>query len=137
MQALWPRRSSTSGGIDVVGEQRRASAAPPTLAEMTDEQWSKVIDVTLTGTMRCMRAALRADDRAGFGGDRQQRLGARLAGPGRPVPLRRGQGRRDGAHPLRGDRGRAGRRPHQRRRAEPGHAPVPRQGHHATSCWPS
>ena len=29
-----------------------------TLAEMTDEQWSKVIDVTLTGTMRCMRAAL-------------------------------------------------------------------------------
>jgi 3-oxoacyl-[acyl-carrier protein] reductase len=29
-----------------------------TLAEMTDEQWSKVLDVTLTGTMRCMRAAL-------------------------------------------------------------------------------
>ena len=29
-----------------------------TLAEMADEQWSKVIDVTLTGTMRCMRAAL-------------------------------------------------------------------------------
>jgi 3-oxoacyl-[acyl-carrier protein] reductase len=29
-----------------------------TLAEMADDQWSKVIDVTLTGTMRCMRAAL-------------------------------------------------------------------------------
>ncbi len=29
------------------------------LIEMTDEQWFKVIDVTLNGTMRCTRAALR------------------------------------------------------------------------------
>jgi 3-oxoacyl-[acyl-carrier protein] reductase len=29
------------------------------LVEMTDEQWSTVLDVTLTGTFRCMRAALR------------------------------------------------------------------------------
>ena len=29
------------------------------LVEMTDEQWSRVLDVTLTGTMRCTRAALR------------------------------------------------------------------------------
>lgn len=29
------------------------------LVEMTDSQWSKVIDVSLTGTMRCMRAAMR------------------------------------------------------------------------------
>ncbi len=28
------------------------------LVDMTDAQWSKVLDVTLTGTMRCMRAAL-------------------------------------------------------------------------------
>lgn len=28
------------------------------LTEMTDEQWSRVLDVTLTGTMRCTRAAL-------------------------------------------------------------------------------
>ena len=69
------------------------------------------------------------DDRARVGRDRQQRLGGRLAGPGRPVPLRRGQGRGDGAHPLRGDRGGAGRRPDQRRRAEPRHAPVPLEGH--------
>ena len=26
---------------------------------MTDEQWDLVLDVTLTGTFRCMRAALR------------------------------------------------------------------------------
>ena len=30
-----------------------------TLTEMTDEQWSMVLDVTLTGTMRMTRAALR------------------------------------------------------------------------------
>src|SRR5688572_16049240 len=30
-----------------------------TVLEMTDEQWSRVLDVTLTGTFRCTRAALR------------------------------------------------------------------------------
>ena len=35
------------------------SAARPTLVDMTDEQWNKVLDVTLTGTFRCTRAALR------------------------------------------------------------------------------
>ena len=29
------------------------------LVDMTDEQWSKVLDVSLTGTFRCTRAALR------------------------------------------------------------------------------
>ncbi len=29
------------------------------LVDMTDEQWHKVLDITLTGTMRCTRAALR------------------------------------------------------------------------------
>lgn len=29
-----------------------------TLTEMTDAQWHRVLDVTLTGTMRCLRAAL-------------------------------------------------------------------------------
>ena len=29
------------------------------LVDMTDEEWSRVLDVTLTGTMRCTRAALR------------------------------------------------------------------------------
>jgi 3-oxoacyl-[acyl-carrier protein] reductase len=29
------------------------------LVDMTDEQWSSVLDVTLNGTFRCMRAALR------------------------------------------------------------------------------
>src|SRR4029078_5547739 len=29
------------------------------IVEMTDEQWHAVLDVTLTGTFRCTRAALR------------------------------------------------------------------------------
>ncbi len=37
------------------------------LVDMTDEQWHKIVDVTLTGTFRCTRAALRVlcDQRAG------------------------------------------------------------------------
>jgi len=30
-----------------------------TVVEMTDDQWQRVLDVTLTGTFRCTRAALR------------------------------------------------------------------------------
>jgi 3-oxoacyl-[acyl-carrier protein] reductase len=37
------------------------------LVEMTDEQWAKVIDVTLTGTFRCTRAALKLMRPAGAG----------------------------------------------------------------------
>jgi 3-oxoacyl-[acyl-carrier protein] reductase len=37
------------------------------LVDMTDEQWSKVLDVTLTGTMRCTRAALRIMREQGSG----------------------------------------------------------------------
>jgi 3-oxoacyl-[acyl-carrier protein] reductase len=38
------------------------------LAEMTDEQWSRVLDVTLNGTMRCTREALRRLRLQGTGG---------------------------------------------------------------------
>jgi 3-oxoacyl-[acyl-carrier protein] reductase len=38
------------------------------LTEMTDEQWSVVLDVTLTGTMRCTREALRRLRERGQGG---------------------------------------------------------------------
>ncbi|MFG2140034.1 SDR family oxidoreductase [Streptomyces sp. NPDC048650] len=38
------------------------------LVEMTDEQWDKVIDVTLNGTFRATRAALRRMRAAGNGG---------------------------------------------------------------------
>jgi 3-oxoacyl-[acyl-carrier protein] reductase len=37
------------------------------LADMTDEQWSSVLEVTLYGTMRCTRAAVRRMTAAGSG----------------------------------------------------------------------
>ena len=37
------------------------------LVDMTDEQWDRVLDITLTGTMRCMRATLRHMYAAGAG----------------------------------------------------------------------
>ena len=39
-------------------QQRRPRWDRP-LVDMTDEQWSTVLDITLTGTFRCIRAALR------------------------------------------------------------------------------
>ena len=38
------------------------------LVDMTDDQWGRVVDVTLTGTMRCTREALRRLRDAGQGG---------------------------------------------------------------------
>ncbi|MHB1709995.1 MAG: SDR family oxidoreductase [Acidimicrobiales bacterium] len=38
------------------------------IVDMTDEQWSKVLDITLTGTFRCSRAALRHLYARGRGG---------------------------------------------------------------------
>ena len=37
------------------------------LVDMSDEQWNRVLDISLTGTMRCMRAALRHMYDAGTG----------------------------------------------------------------------
>ena len=106
MQALFaggePRSSAR---IDVLVNNAGLGGTAE-LLEMTDEQWNVVLDVTLTGTFRCTRAALRHMYRERPRRDRQQRVGGRLARAGGPGALRRGQGRRDGAHPLRGDRGR-------------------------------
>ena len=57
VQALVAAALEQLGGIDA-WVNNAGLGGTATLAEMTDEQWSKVIDVTLTGTMRCMRAAL-------------------------------------------------------------------------------
>jgi 3-oxoacyl-[acyl-carrier protein] reductase len=47
-----------AGRIDVMVNNAGLGGTAP-LVEMTDEQWSRVLDVTLTGTFRCTRAALR------------------------------------------------------------------------------
>jgi 3-oxoacyl-[acyl-carrier protein] reductase len=45
------------GPLDVV-VNNAGLGGTANLVEMTDEQWAKVLDVTLTGTFRCVRAAL-------------------------------------------------------------------------------
>ena len=44
------------GGVDVMVNNAGLGGTASVL-EMTDEQWSKVLDITLTGTFRCIRAA--------------------------------------------------------------------------------
>jgi 3-oxoacyl-[acyl-carrier protein] reductase len=45
------------GRLDVAVHNAGLGGTVP-LVDMTDEQWSRVLDVTLTGTFRCTRAAL-------------------------------------------------------------------------------
>lgn len=46
------------GHLDVVVNNAGLGGQTP-VVEMSDEQWSTVLDVTLNGTFRCMRAAMR------------------------------------------------------------------------------
>jgi 3-oxoacyl-[acyl-carrier protein] reductase len=50
--------ASPTGGLDVL-VNNAGLGGTARLTDMTDEQWSVVLDVTLNGTFRCTRAALR------------------------------------------------------------------------------
>jgi 3-oxoacyl-[acyl-carrier protein] reductase len=50
--------AAAADGIDVLVNNAGLGGTAAVL-EMTDAQWSRVLDVTLTGTFRCTRAALR------------------------------------------------------------------------------
>jgi 3-oxoacyl-[acyl-carrier protein] reductase len=58
VDALWDAAARELGGVDVLVNNAGLGGTAP-LVEMTDEQWAKVLDVTLTGTFRMTRAALR------------------------------------------------------------------------------
>lgn len=55
--ALFEQTIAAAGGIDVL-VNNAGLGGYARVTDMTDEQWAKVIDVTLTGTFRCTRAAL-------------------------------------------------------------------------------
>jgi 3-oxoacyl-[acyl-carrier protein] reductase len=57
VQALYDGAVSHFGRFDVAVHNAGLGGTVP-LVEMTDEQWSTVLDITLTGTFRCTRAAL-------------------------------------------------------------------------------
>jgi 3-oxoacyl-[acyl-carrier protein] reductase len=56
--ALFAAAVERHGRLDVVVNNAGLGGTAE-LVDMTDEQWHKVVDVTLTGTFRCTRAALR------------------------------------------------------------------------------
>ncbi|MFI1012273.1 SDR family oxidoreductase [Streptomyces sp. NPDC020965] len=65
--ALFERVAGEHGGLDIV-VNNAGLGGTATLVEMTDDQWDGVLDVTLNGTFRCTRAALRAFRDTGRGG---------------------------------------------------------------------
>jgi len=67
VQALFEAALELHGGLDTV-VNNAGLGGTSTLVDMTDEQWSKVLDVTLNGTFRCTRAALRLFKERGGGG---------------------------------------------------------------------
>ncbi|MEV1019505.1 SDR family oxidoreductase [Streptomyces sp. NPDC050264] len=67
VRALFALAEQLHGGLDIVVNNAGLGGTAE-LTEMTDEQWAKVIDVTLTGTFRCTRTALRLMKTAGRGG---------------------------------------------------------------------
>ncbi len=57
VQGLYAAAVARHGHFDVAVHNAGLGGTVP-LVEMTDEQWARVLDVTLTGTFRCTRAAL-------------------------------------------------------------------------------
>ncbi|MGW1865560.1 SDR family oxidoreductase [Streptomyces mauvecolor] len=57
--ALFALADREHGGLDIV-VNNAGLGGTCSLVDMSDEAWSKVLDVTLNGTFRCTRAALRA-----------------------------------------------------------------------------
>jgi 3-oxoacyl-[acyl-carrier protein] reductase len=58
VQAMVEGTVAAHGRLDVIVNNAGLGGTAD-LVDMTDEQWHRVIDTTLTGTMRCVRAALR------------------------------------------------------------------------------
>ena len=67
MQALVAAAVEAMGGIDVM-MNNAGLGGQVKLVDMTDEQWSSVLTVTLDGTMRCTRAVMRHMIDAGIEG---------------------------------------------------------------------
>ncbi|MFF9042168.1 SDR family oxidoreductase [Streptomyces sp. NPDC014892] len=66
VRALFEAAARLHGRLDIVVNNAGLGGTSD-LVDMTDEQWSRVLDVTLNGTFRCTRAALRLMRETGTG----------------------------------------------------------------------
>jgi 3-oxoacyl-[acyl-carrier protein] reductase len=66
VRGLYEAVMAEHGRIDVAVNNAGLGGSAP-IVQMTDEQWATVLDVTLTGTFRCTRAALEIMYRQGSG----------------------------------------------------------------------
>ena len=66
VQGLMDAARSEHGRIDVL-VNNAGLGGDTRLVDMADEEWDRVLDITLTGTMRCTRAALRIMEAQGHG----------------------------------------------------------------------
>jgi len=66
VQNLLASAVAAHGRVDVL-VNNAGLGGTAALVDMTDEEWARVLDVTLTGTMRCTRAALRVMREQGSG----------------------------------------------------------------------
>ena len=66
VQKLFDETVKAHGRVDVLVNNAGLGGTSE-LVDMPDEQWDRVLDVTLTGTMRCTRAALRLMREQGSG----------------------------------------------------------------------
>lgn len=64
--SLFAHAERVHGGLDIVVNNAGLGGTAE-LTEMTDDQWTRILDVTLNGTFRCTRAALRSLKAAGTG----------------------------------------------------------------------
>ncbi|MFB6850220.1 SDR family oxidoreductase [Streptomyces sp. NPDC056373] len=65
--ALFEHAERHHGSLDILVNNAGLGGTAD-VVDMTDEQWNRVLDVTLNGTFRCTRAALRRMKAAGAGG---------------------------------------------------------------------
>ncbi len=66
VQALVAFAEETTGGVDILINNAGLGGSR-LLVEMSDEEWSRVLDITLTGTMRMTRAMLQVMQPRGTG----------------------------------------------------------------------
>ena len=113
------------GQLDVLVNVAGGSIVMPAFEDMTDEAWNEMLDLNLTGAMRCIRAALPHLRQRPTRGDRVDQLRER-SGRFRGGGLLLGQGRSGSAHPQPRDHAGSGGHPRQRGRSR--HRTHPRLG---------